>query len=981
MISRLFIFIVILLFVVGSKELNGQQINHFKTDKLDLIYFGERYSYLLPHVVGTYENAMAFHAMFWSYKNFTANVLLNDFEDFGHASALVMPFSQVQMGIEPYSFAFSIIPSNERFQWLFNHEATHIVLADKANSQDLCFRKMLFGKVRRSEEKPLSAVWSYLTTPRWYSPRWYQEGIACFMETWMSGGLGRALGPYDEMYFRSIVSEKARIYSVVGLETEGTSIDFQVGANAYLYGTRFVTYLSYQYGIDKLKAFYMRTDDSKAFYAKQFKQVYNRPLTNVWNEWIGWETDFQKENIEKIKGYPLTKFNAITPKPLGGVSNYGYNPATRKIYAAINSPGSISQIAEIDQKSGVIRKVATLDSPLMYYCTDLAYNPDDEKLYISEQNGKRRNLVEVDVHSGKKRVLNPITRTGCLVFNRTDKCLWGVRNDNGYNTIVKIPQPYNVVIPVFTAPLGKTFFDLAISNKGDRLSASLSGLKGEQSLILFEIKDLDQGENKFRTIYSLNDNTLTQFKFSSDDQNLIGASYYTGVSNIWRLNIDKPEFELLSNVETGMFMPLQLNTDSLLVLKFHRDGMVPGTIPLNVIKDSNTIDYLGNQVHNKYPEVENWALAPTASGKEAASPVIKEGYYPISQMRLANAYPDIAGFKKTAVIGYRFNWRDPMGVSNIDLFLATSPWSNYNEKQKIHLTFDWTYFNWHLNADYNKTHFYDLFGPTLRSRSGYTLGINYKKENAQKMPFKSFYNFGISTYGDLAVLPGYQNIASPIRNMQVVNGSYGLSKLRKTLGAVVDEKGYSWDINSSGSLAKGEFYPSMISNQAIGFLVPAMRNTSFWIRNSVGQSMGNRQSSLSYFYFGGFRNNYIDWQPSEQYRQALAFPGAEIDEISAYNYLKTMGELNLKPIRLRNVGASWLYPTFVKSSVFTTHMMTNFDKQTETSHLFNAGAQVDIQLVLFSYLKTTWSFGYARKYENHKKEKEQFMISLKLLGD
>ena len=107
----------------------------------------------------------------------------------------------------------------------------------------------------------------------------------------------------------------------------------------------------------------------------------------------------------------------------------------------------------------------------------------------------------------------------------------------------------------------------------------------------------------------------------------------------------------------------------------------------------------------------------------------------------------------------------------------------------------------------------------------------------------------------------------------------------------------------------------------------------------------------------------------------------EIDEISAYNYLKTMGELNLKPIRLRNVGASWLYPTFVKSSVFTTHMMTNFDKQTETSHLFNAGAQVDIQLVLFSYLKTTWSFGYARKYENHKKEKEQFMISLKLLGD
>jgi hypothetical protein len=48
-------------------------------------------------------------------------------------------------------------------------------------------------------------VWSYVTVPRWYAPRWYQEGIACFMETWMSGGLGRAMGYYDEMYFRSLV--------------------------------------------------------------------------------------------------------------------------------------------------------------------------------------------------------------------------------------------------------------------------------------------------------------------------------------------------------------------------------------------------------------------------------------------------------------------------------------------------------------------------------------------------------------------------------------------------------------------------------------------------------------------------------------------------------------------------------------------------------------------------------------------------------
>src|SRR5690606_18068760 len=142
--------------------------------------------------------------------------------------------------------------------------------------------------------------------------------------------------------------------------------------------------------------------------------------------------------------------------------------------------------------------------------------------------------------------------------------------------------------------------------------------------------------------------------------------------------------------------------------------------------------------------------------------------------------------------------------------------------------------------------------------------------------------------------------------------SYGRNKLRKTLGGVIDEQGYSWDISGTAYWAGRQLFPSLVSNQDFGVLIPGIRNTSFWIRNSVGQSFGPRNSGLSKFYFGGFRNNYVDWQPSEQYRKALAFPGAEIDAIAARNYVKTMGELNLKPLRLRDVGTSWLYPTYVK---------------------------------------------------------------------
>jgi len=961
---------------------NAQQISHYEKDGIELIYFGKRYSYLIPHVVGTYENALEFHKTCWNYDHKKTQVILNDFSDFGHGGAMVMPTNHVSLGIEPYSFAFSIIPSSERFQWLFNHELTHVTLADKPNKTDKTWRKLMFGKVVRDEKYPLSALWSYLTVPRWYAPRWYHEGIACFMETWMSGGLGRAMGNYDEMYFRSIVAEKQPIYSMVGLETEGTTIDFQVGANSYLYGTRFVDYLAYEYGVEKLKSFYSRTDNSKAFFGKQFKQIYQKPAKKGWSDWTKFEYEFQQKNIEKITQFPLTNFSPITQKELGSVSKYGYNPATKKIYAAVNYPGVISQISEIDIRTGKIRKLADLDSPSLYHSTHLAYDPEGNRIFITEQNNNFRSLVMINGKTGKKKTLIRYSRTGELVYNTKDRSLWGIKHDNGYSVLVKIPEPYNKIVPMYSAEFGKSLFDLALSTDGEKLSASLSGVRGEQLVVMFSLADLEIGIKKFKTVYELEDNTLTQFQFSNDDKYLIGSSYFTGVSNIWRISLDdNTRFELLSNTETGFFMPLQYNPDSLLVLKFQRDGMIPGIIPIKVIEDANSIEYLGNLVSQKNPIVKEWSLEP-ANSAIADSGSIKEGdYHLLKKMKLNSAYPDITGFKNTIAAGYRLNFSDPVGITNLDLFIGTSPWSNYADNQKIHAQLEWKYWNWTLLANYNKTNFYDLFGPTKRSRAGYSVGLNYNKSFTLQKPLIYRFDLAAAHYGNLEVLPQYQNVATPIRDLQAASATFSVEKLRKTLGGVDDEKGYSWEMNMAGMLAGGEVYPSVESHQSIGFLIPRIRNTSFWIRNSVGQSLGDRTSALSNFYFGGFRNNYIDWQPTEQYRKPMAFPGVEIDEIKAYNYIKTLGEFNLKPFRLRNVGTSWLYPTYLKTTFFATHLLTDFDHDSLRRNIFNAGIQADLQLVLFSYMKTSWSAGYAMKFENETENRSQFMFSVKLLGN
>jgi len=956
----------------------AQKIFQLDSDRIQLVYLGKRYTYLTPHVLRSFENAMDFHQGLWDYEPGKVYVLLNDFQDYGTGGAISIPLNQVLLGIGPYSFAFSIIPSSERFQWLFNHELTHIVMTDKPNSSDEFWRKAFLGKVLRDEQKPLSALWSYATVPRWYAPRWYQEGIACFMETWMSGGLGRAMGYYDEMYFRSLAFEEKPIHSVVGLETEGTSEDFQVGANSYLYGTRFVTYLAREYGIDKLRDFYLRTENSKAFFGSQFSQVYEKPLGQAWDEWIEFEREFQNENIHRIKEYPLTHFSPITNEPLGSVSSFRYNPETDKIYAAINHPGVISQIAEIDVNTGNISKIADLDAPALYYSTHLAYDHEKNQIFISEQNNKYRSLVKIDVETGKKETLLPFTRTGDLVFNPADQSLWGVRFDNGYCMLVKIPEPYNEMLPMFFAPFGKSVFDLDISSDGKMLSASLSGIQGEQELVLFDIKALELGVRTYQILLKLEDNTLTQFKFSTDNQSLIGTSYYTGVSNIWKVGIKDGSFELLSNTETGYFMPLPYRSDSLFVLRFYRDGMLPGRIPLEVIQEANAIEFLGNQVVQRHPVIEDWSLPPPIALDTAS---IYEGqYHPLKEMILANAWPDVAGYRNTVAAGYRLFWRDPLSLSQIELFLAGSPWSPYEDKRKIHAHLDWNYWNWKLSASWNKSDFYDLFGPTKRSRAGYTVGLSYENSFTLKDPFRWSYSVAVSTYGDLEVLPQYQNIATPIRNFQAASAGFGISKLRHTLGGVDFEKGYRWSLSGTSYYARQSLFPTLISNLDLGFLIPFGRNNSFWVRNTTGQSFGDKGSALSYFYLGGFRNNYVDWRDARQYRSSIAFPGAEIDEVSAYRFVRTMAELNTKPIRTRNFGFTWLYPTFIYTSFFGSHLAVNPFYESDNRNLFNVGFQTDMEVVLLSYMKTTWSAGYAHVFEKGKPDKGQWMFSLKLLG-
>ncbi|HKV70684.1 MAG TPA: hypothetical protein VJN62_05515, partial [Gemmatimonadales bacterium] len=420
------------------------QFETVRTADMHLVYTSPLQSYLVPQVTRSFENSLRFHRLLFNYTpDGPINVLMHDLWHYGNAGASPIPANHITVGIEPYGHDYESAPAPERMTSSLNHEMAHIVTVDKPAGSDRFFRSLFFGKVTPNAEVPVSMLYGYLTTPRWYAPRWYLEGIAVYLETWMNGGIGRAIGPYDEMVFRTLVRDSARIFDFVGLESEGTTIDFQVGVNSYLYGTRFVSYLGLQYGNDSLLAWFNRTPDSRRYFATQFRHVFGRSLEDEWSRWIAWERDWQVANLSAIRRHPVTGDRPLTDHALGSVSRAYYDSTTGAIYLGIRYPGQVAHLARIDLRTGKITNLLEILGASGYYVTALAFDPGSRTLFFTTNNADWRNLYSYDLATGHSRLLLRNARIGDLAFNRVDGALWGVRHDNGFSTLVRLPKPYH----------------------------------------------------------------------------------------------------------------------------------------------------------------------------------------------------------------------------------------------------------------------------------------------------------------------------------------------------------------------------------------------------------------------------------------------------------------------------------------------------------------------------------------------------------
>jgi hypothetical protein len=956
------------------------QFHRLESENLRLLYYDEQHAYVIPHLRRCFENSLAFHRRTFGYTpSEKVTILLQDFDDYGYAGATGLPFNYMILGIEPYEYVYETSPTNERLNWVMSHELMHVVATDKPSSADRLYRSIFLGKVSPSSDNPVSMFYSYLTVPRKYSPRWYHEGIAVFMETWMAGGIGRVLGGYDEMVFRTMVRDSSYFFDVVGLESEGTTIDFQTGQNSYLYGTRFVTYLADRYGIDKLLSWFNRTDDSKQYFASQFDRVYGVSLDDEWSRWIEWEHGWQEANLDSVRHYPVTPYRRIARGALGAISRAYYDSTSRRMYAAVNFPGQLAHIAAINIDDGSIEHICDVPSPAMYYVCSLAYDPSTENLFFTTHNNKDwRDLNVVNVKTHDSRVLLKRARTGDLAFDVSRKSIWGIQHHNGLSTLVRFAPPYDRWSEVLHLPYGRDMFDIDISPDGTTLSASTIEVSGKQQLIRMPIEELLKGNSAYEVCYEFVNNSPENFVFSIDGKYLFGTSYYTGVSNVFRYDLDQKKMEAISNCETGFFRPVQISRDSVAAFRYTGKGFVPVMLANRTTEDVSPVRYLGQDVVEKYPVLKTWTLpSPLSVGLDTIA-TDSGSYNGLGSLRLTSMYPVVEGYKDYTSIGLRWNFLDPLLYHDLDLTGSYSPSPGLPENERVHLSLNYRFWQWKISATLNRADFYDLFGPTKESRKGYSLGVQYTDLLLSDNPRVLDYTISLNGYGNLERLPDFQNVATSFDRFLTAGGKLSYRYLRRSLGGVEAEQGIRTSLNLLNTYVNSSDFFRGNLNLDYGVLLP-IDHSSLWFRGSAGASTGDRDNPFANFFFGGFGNNWVDFQDVKRYRESYSFPGTELNSIGGTNYGKVTLEWVLPPLRFRRLGFLSLYCNWSQLSLFASGIGTNLDRRDEGQTLVDAGGQIDFKLVVFSRLESTLSFGYAAAFERDERPTREFMFSLKIL--
>jgi hypothetical protein len=468
------------------------------------------------------------------------------------------------------------------------------------------------------------------------------------------------------------------------------------------------------------------------------------------------------------------------------------------------------------------------------------------------------------------------------------------------------------------------------------------------------------------------------FTCSADGRYLYGSSYLTGVSNIFRYELAGGKLEAVSNTDSGFFRPVPLTGDDLLVFRYTGSGFIPTRIAATPVADISPITFLGERLSADHPVVRSWNVGSPMVIPYDTLDKHQQPYRLFGGLRLESFYPIVQGYKQSAAAGMRLNLSDRIRLNRASVAASFSPLTDLPVSERLHLEADYERYDWRGHVAFNAADFYDLVGPTKTGRKGYVVGVGRSTTVLYDEPRRLTLVVDGSVSGNLDQLPDFQNVPVRVDRLATVDAELNFSDVRKSLGAVDAESGTLWTAAAQGSLPDRAMFSHVRGSFDRGVALP-IDHMSIWFRQAGGFSPNDRRQPFANFFFGGFGNNYLDRGNEKRYRDTYSLPGAKLNEIGGRNFVKSMVELNLPPLRFKGLGTPGFYVPWMRPAMFVGGLVTNLDDRASRRVVYNSGAQLDFSISALSVLDLMVSLGGAIAVEDRHAPRYEAMISLKVL--
>ncbi|MDH5517708.1 MAG: hypothetical protein OEY36_07800 [Gammaproteobacteria bacterium] len=472
------------------------------------------------------------------------SMLITDEHDSANGLATPFPFNLVVLRLSPPDSVAQLEDYDDWLSLLIEHELTHIFHLDKSAGVVSRLRK-IFGR-------------HPLLFPNSFQPRWLTEGLATHIET--HEGVGRGQSSSFEMMMREEVSKGILPVATVNLPPQSYPLN-----RHYLYGVYFYQFLNDTYGEEKIADLIHQYSDNLLPFAinTNSRRVFGKKIAELWGDFSVYLNNRFTPQLKQLTASGLTQATVLdqTPYRLGSLELFSDGGL---LYLA-NNLESESALIKIN---GSEKKILTKTESVAEFDVgknDIVYL---SMLDICDEFNEYYDLYRFDINTEKLTKLTECQRYKFFSVSKQSNEIAAVKTIAAVPQIDLLDASGRFLKTLWQGRYGDVVNKIDWSDKRGRLLVTKKSLNTS-----WNIFELDLKSAEWTAV--INDAAVSmQAKYSASEEAVVYSSDASGVFNVYRHTLDGHQTEVLTNVISGAFSPLQSSSDDLYYFSYQRDGFL-----------------------------------------------------------------------------------------------------------------------------------------------------------------------------------------------------------------------------------------------------------------------------------------------------------------------------------------------------------------------------------------------------------------------